>query len=315
MKKAKISVCIASFNGAKYIKEQLESILSQLKPDDEVIISDDGSSDETLNIIKKLSDKRIRIFKHEKNQQLKKKYLSSFYFSSYNFENAIKHATGDIVYLSDQDDIWDKSKILDLYNVMLNNKDISVAACFESLYFNGCIKKTKLRKNKEFYLSSDISIKMLFHNFSGSCMCIKKEFYDKIVHYWNKQWAHDNFFWWFAFAFDSICILNKSLVLHRITGENASRTHMNRIDRINYCQNALNNINVVEEAILSNSDSPKKEKIKVFNKIKKGVTLRQKFLSSKFLFPFYGILLLTKYRFIYFKIKTFFGDVKSILFS
>ena len=304
-----IGILICTYNGEKYILEQLESLLSQLKQPDEVIIVDDCSTDNTINICKtfieshRLEDK-WKIIINDTNQGRKS-----------NFFNGINYFKSEYIFFCDQDDIWDKSKILDLYNVMLNNKDISVAACFESLYFNGCIKKTKLRKNKEFYLSSDISIKMLFHNFSGSCMCIKKEFYDKIVHYWNKQWAHDNFFWWFAFAFDSICILNKSLVLHRITGENASRTHMNRIDRINYCQNALNNINVVEEAILSNSDSPKKEKIKVFNKIKKGVTLRQKFLSSKFLFPFYGILLLTKYRFIYFKIKTFFGDVKSILFS
>lgn len=304
-----IGILICTYNGEKYILEQLESLLSQLKQPDEVIIVDDCSTDNTINICKtfieshRLEDK-WKIIINDTNQGRKS-----------NFFNGINYFKSEYIFFCDQDDIWDKRKILDLYNVMLNNKDICVAACFESLYFNGCIKKTKLRKNKEFYLSSDISIKMLFHNFSGSCMCIKKEFYDKIVHYWNKQWAHDNFFWWFAFAFDSICILNKSLVLHRITGENASRTHMNRIDRINYCQNALNNINVVEEAILSNSDSPKKEKIKAFNKIKKGVTLRQKFLSSKFLFPFYGILLLTKYRFIYFKIKTFFGDVKSILFS
>lgn len=56
-----ISVALASFNGEKYIKEQLESILVQLDDNDEVIISDDGSLDDTLSIIKNFNDKRIKV--------------------------------------------------------------------------------------------------------------------------------------------------------------------------------------------------------------------------------------------------------------
>ena len=51
-----ISVCIATHNGEKYLREQLNSILSQLGSEDEVIISDDGSTDKTLNIIKEYKD-------------------------------------------------------------------------------------------------------------------------------------------------------------------------------------------------------------------------------------------------------------------
>ena len=57
----KISVCIATYNGEKYIKEQLDSILPQLKKLDEIIISDDKSKDKTLKIIKTLNDSRIKI--------------------------------------------------------------------------------------------------------------------------------------------------------------------------------------------------------------------------------------------------------------
>ena len=63
-----ISVCIATFNGEKYIKEQLESILYQLENSDEVIISDDHSSDKTIEIIKSLKDGRIKIFLNEKGK-------------------------------------------------------------------------------------------------------------------------------------------------------------------------------------------------------------------------------------------------------
>lgn len=57
-----ISVCIATHNGEKYIKKQLESILSQLDFSDEIVISDDGSTDQTINLIQSLEDKRIKIF-------------------------------------------------------------------------------------------------------------------------------------------------------------------------------------------------------------------------------------------------------------
>ena len=96
----KFSVCIATFNGEKFIKEQLDSILCQLGVDDEIIISDDSSVDQTISIIESYKDKRIKIFVNQK-------------FSSpiYNFENAIMKSRGDFIFLSDQDDIWQSDKV------------------------------------------------------------------------------------------------------------------------------------------------------------------------------------------------------------
>ena len=59
-----VSVCVATHNGQKYIKEQLESILSQLAPTDEVVVSDDGSSDNTLSIISGINDSRVRVYQY-----------------------------------------------------------------------------------------------------------------------------------------------------------------------------------------------------------------------------------------------------------
>lgn len=90
-----ISVCIATYNGAGFIARQLRTILPQLGPADEIVISDDSSSDETLSIIEAFADPRIRILKN-----------NIFRSSTYNFENALAHARGDIIFLSDQDDEW-----------------------------------------------------------------------------------------------------------------------------------------------------------------------------------------------------------------
>lgn len=103
----KISVCIASYNGERYIKEQLSSILPQLSDIDEVLISDDSSTDDTVDIIKSLHDSRITLIEN-----------NTFYSSAFNFENALRCCSGDIIFLSDQDDIWDKNKVKKCVNAL-----------------------------------------------------------------------------------------------------------------------------------------------------------------------------------------------------
>ncbi len=88
------SVCVATYNGEKYIEEQLRSILVQLRPDDEVIVSDDGSTDRTCAIVESLADPRIRLL-HHNGHDFKQ-----------NFVNALQHAHGEYIFLSDQDDVW-----------------------------------------------------------------------------------------------------------------------------------------------------------------------------------------------------------------
>ena len=95
-----ISVCIATYNGERFIREQIDSILRQLSSDDEIIVSDDGSTDDTISIINSIDDKRIRIIegprKHSPTQ---------------NFECAMKEAKGDYIFLADQDDVWKPNKV------------------------------------------------------------------------------------------------------------------------------------------------------------------------------------------------------------
>lgn len=95
----KMSVCMATRNGEHYIREQLASILRQLDAADEVIISDDSSDDATLEIIRSFGDARIRLF------------ASQAFNPIFNFENALQRASGDIIVLSDQDDVWLERKV------------------------------------------------------------------------------------------------------------------------------------------------------------------------------------------------------------
>ena len=81
-----ISVCMATRNGEEYLQDQLDSILQQLGHDDELVISDDSSNDGTVDLVKSFADPRIRLLPD-----------NTFYNPIYNFENAIKHAEGDIL--------------------------------------------------------------------------------------------------------------------------------------------------------------------------------------------------------------------------
>src|SRR4051812_35139545 len=101
----KLSVALCTFNGDKFLVEQLESILSQDLPVDEIIVCDDRSSDETLYLIDTFIRKYPGVIKLHQNE--------STLTSIRNFEKAIGLCTGDIVFLSDQDDVWlpEKTKI------------------------------------------------------------------------------------------------------------------------------------------------------------------------------------------------------------
>jgi glycosyltransferase involved in cell wall biosynthesis len=95
-----VSVCMATYCGERFVAAQIASILSQLSPDDELIVVDDASSDRTCEIIENLHDARIRLRRHGANQGVLR-----------SFEDAIRQAVGDIVFLSDQDDLWAVDKV------------------------------------------------------------------------------------------------------------------------------------------------------------------------------------------------------------
>ena len=110
-----VSVCIATYNGEKYLRQQIESILPQLSKEDEIVISDDCSTDRTVEILKVFNDERIKIFVNESNLGVVE-----------NFENAIKQSIGEYVFLSDQDDVWEPYKVESIISYFNVNKSIQV---------------------------------------------------------------------------------------------------------------------------------------------------------------------------------------------
>ena len=119
----KISVCMGIYNGKKYIEEQLECIRKQTLRPDEVILCDDGSTDGTREFLQEylLSNSELTGWKVLLNEQ-NKGYPGNFYY-------AMEQCTGDIVFLADQDDVWDIHKIERMTEVMKEREDIKVLGC------------------------------------------------------------------------------------------------------------------------------------------------------------------------------------------
>lgn len=111
----KVSVCMATYNGQKYIRQQLNSILNQSVMVDEICIVDDCSTDETLRIIEEYKSSQFIIIRNKKNMG----YVKSF-------ERSIEASSGDIIILSDQDDVWSLNKVEKLLHYYKNNPKVKV---------------------------------------------------------------------------------------------------------------------------------------------------------------------------------------------
>lgn len=99
----KVSVALASYNGSRHIAEQLESLLRQTRSPDEIVVSDDRSTDDTVRIVQdfaRRSSIRIRVVTNDEPAGV-----------SRNFESALRGCSGDLIFLSDQDDAWYSNKI------------------------------------------------------------------------------------------------------------------------------------------------------------------------------------------------------------
>ncbi len=213
MMKESVSVCIATYNGQSYIKAQVDSILKQLNNDDEIIISDDGSTDDTLNIIKNFKDHRIKIFLNNKKVQ-----KNAFGYVSRNFENALVNAKGNFIFLADQDDIWVEDKIK-LCKEALKNNDLILHDCIVVNKDNNELFSSYFKQNKS---KKGILKNIVKNSYLGCCMAFKRSVLDFALPFPQKEVPHDIWLGLIAESFGKVQFLNKKLVRYRRHGNNLS---------------------------------------------------------------------------------------------
>ncbi len=205
-----ISVCLASYNGEKYIAEQIESILLQLDEQDELIVSDDGSTDRTLEIVNSFKDSRIHVYNNNMGCYTK------------NFENAISHAKGDYIFLSDQDDIWMPDKV-----------KVTMEAFEETSADFLVSSATLVNGEKQIILHSSFEggktrtgfwYNLLATSYIGACMAFRKEVLSRVLPIPgnSKYIAHDYWIACICEKYYKTGLISKPLILYRRHDSNAS---------------------------------------------------------------------------------------------
>ena len=214
-----ISVAIATYNGEKFIKQQIESILVNLKKQDEIIISDDGSTDNTLKIINSYKDKRIKILNGPKNG------------IKQNFANAISNCTGKYIFLADQDDIWEKDKVLKVLRVFEKNKCTCVVhdnVVFDS-NTNEIISDSffKLRNSR-----SGIIKNIIKNSYIGCCMCFDSSLVNKILPIPNDIEMHDQWIGLICEKYGKSIFIKDKLIKYRRHDNNYSQLSHYRLKKM-----------------------------------------------------------------------------------
>ena len=218
----KISVALAAYKGEKYIAEQIDSILSQLGENDELIVSDDYPQGETRAIVEGYAakDARVTYLEGEGKGVI------------INFENALKACSGDVIFLCDQDDVWLPDKVktvikefensaqLVLHNASITDGDLNVTnpSCFSVHGANASMCKNLLK-----------------NTFVGCCMAFTKELLSETLPFPEGIAMHD---WWIALVAlkrkRKTVLVEKPLILWRRHGENVTGNKTTAMQKITW---------------------------------------------------------------------------------
>lgn len=204
-----ISVCIATYNGEQYIAEQLRSILKQLNDDDEIVISDDGSKDNTLSVVRGINDSRIKIYIN-----------NGIHGFTHNFENALSKSNGDIIFLSDQDDIWVENKA-QIVLKELKKVDFVTHDCITVDSEMNVLSKSRF---KDFNMKGGFWKHMVKSRFLGCCMAFRRNVLEISIPFPLRDDLVEHDIWIAAIAFKyfEYSLINEPLIYYRRHGKNAS---------------------------------------------------------------------------------------------
>lgn len=204
-----ISVCMAAYHGEKYIEEQIASIMPQLGAGDELIISDDAPGGETQRIVERLSsaDGRIKYFIGEGRGVVK------------NFENALKKAEGDYIFLSDQDDVWLPGKVLKVMRVLESGTTLVL---HDARVTDGTLNEICGSYFREHGSKTGFLRNLAYNSYMGCCMAFRRELLSKVLPFPNKLPMHDQWLGLTAERCFKTALLDETLILYRRHGGNVT---------------------------------------------------------------------------------------------
>ena len=316
----KISVVMTTYNGQKYLLEQLESLRNQTLKIDEVIIMDDCSKDETPELIRKyIIDNNLsgwKLIENQTNQGWKK-----------NFKLGFDLATGDYIFPCDQDDIWHLDKVEKILTVM-NDDILAISSSFD--FINQDDQKFQIKQNINKSNNNIIDFKitekltkidlkyLLKSNIAQGCtMAVRKELVKEYLQVTKSKLPHDWDLNLIASIHNGCYFYDEKLIDYRIHDANTigldevDQTFLENKDkrtkdRISYLKSELGNVEYALGLDLTSQDH------KMCLRNKKYLNDRIKYIEAKKIFKLVKYYISGNYR-EFGRLKTFLGDIVSIV--
>lgn len=277
-----VCVILATYNGEKYIVEQLDSLRNQTYPWVKVIISDDGSRDGTVKLVENyINEYSLKNWKLTVNAE-NKGYAK-------NFLEAACSANADIIFFCDQDDIWLPDKIELMVSVYQENSSVNMLASDLQLVYvdddavhwsDKDISTMNDSKETEFI---KFSLPMFHCQRSGCTMSIRGDFLNDIIPYWVRGWAHDDFIWKCAVMLDCCAIFHYRGIKRRMHSNNVTnvkvRTRETRIEQIESEKKSIESLKKLV-ANVDKKDLMRSEKLAILNSFENYNSLRQQVVNK-----------------------------------
>ena len=199
-----VSIVIATYNGEKYIEQQLVSFLSELSLDDEVIIIDDASLDNTLGIIKSIASPIVKVIVNDKNCGVIK-----------SFERGLLLASNEIIFLCDQDDIWLPGKRAAFIRVFDSDSEVSVVISdAEVIDENGIVIMKSFMNNKNGF-HGNLWNTLVKNRYLGCAMAIKRNLLKAVLPIPNRVPMHDQWIGLMGTIFGKVYYISTPLLQYR----------------------------------------------------------------------------------------------------
>lgn len=229
----KIVVALSTYNGSRFVVEQLDSLLDQTKVPDQIVVCDDCSTDCTPEII------RAYIAEHHS-------VPVSFEFSvndknkgwKANFKKLITSCDATYIFPCDQDDIWSPDKIQSMVEVMESNPDLDLLACsVEPFYEEGSHRSDagslEATRGVELLQREQLKPGFMYIRHPGCSYCVRGSFVKRVLPFWEATYPHDAVLWRYAVLENGAAVLNERLVRFRRHDGNASdRKKQTKADRM-----------------------------------------------------------------------------------
>lgn len=277
----KVSVALATYNGEKYILEQLRSILEQTRQVDEVVITDDCSKDGTVELVREFIAKNKLSSWHLYENESNLGYGANFF-------KAIDLCSGNIIFLSDQDDVWVKNRVEVMAQIMESHPDIGLLNT-ESVPLKEDVAEDDLIGYREEEICKILLNRhTCFLQYPGCVMCFKKSMYLGNKKYIGKCGSHDAYLWGFAILNDQ-CYKSNFVSLYRRSHSSQTSGKISRSieKRIEYLTHSCE----ISSALFSCAkETGTKKQIKFYRRMKNTFKYRLEMVREKKLCRFFQLL-------------------------